>query len=75
MMSKEGYIVNIDGSWYPTEKLMNLPTIVCCKRTFRIFGDINRAYVVWNRLGFNLISHEYQKINSDKSLFDEAHPF
>ena len=76
MMSNNGYIVNIDGSWYPTEKLTNLPMVVYCKRTYHVFGDDIKAYVAWNHLGFNLINQLFQMENSDKSLFDEeSRPF
>lgn len=76
MMSNNGYIVNIDGSWYPTEKLTNLPMVVYCKRTYHVFGDDIKAYVAWNHLGFNLINQLFHMENSDKSLFDEeSRPF
>lgn len=76
MMSNNGYIVNINGSWYPTEKLTNLPMVVYCKRTYHVFGDDIKAYVAWNHLGFNLINQLFQMENSDKSLFDEeSRPF
>lgn len=76
MMSNNGYIVNINGSWYPTEKLTNLPMVVYCKRTYHVFGDDIKAYVSWNHLGFNLINQLFQMENSDKSLFDEdSRPF
>ena len=76
MLSNNGYIVNIDGSWYPTEKLTNLPMVVYCKRTYHVFGDDIKAYVAWNHLGFNLINQLFQMENSDKSLFDEeSRPF
>ena len=71
MLSNNGYIVNIDGSWYPTEKLTNLPMVVYCKRTYHVFGDDIKAYVAWNHLGFNLINQLFHMENSDKSLFDE----
>ena len=76
MLSNNGYIVNIDGSWYPTEKLTNLPMVVYCKRTYHVFGDDIKAYVAWNHLGFNLINQLFHMENSDKSLFDEeSRPF
>ena len=76
MLSNNGYIVNIDGSWYPTETLTNLPMVVYCKRTYHVFGDDIKAYVAWNHLGFNLINQLFQMENSDKSLFDEeSRPF
>ena len=76
MMSNNGYIVNINGSWYPTEKLTNLPMVVYCKRTYHVFGDDIKAYVAWNHLGFNLINQLFHMENSDKSLFDEeSRPF
>lgn len=76
MLSKNGYIVNIDGSWYPTEKLTNLPMVVYCKRTYHVFGDDIKAYVAWNHLGFNLINQLFHMENSNKSLFDEeSRPF
>lgn len=76
MMSNNGYIVNINGSWYPTEKLTNLPMVVYCKRTYHVFGDDIKAYVAWNHLGFNLINQFFHMENSDKSLFeDESRPF
>ena len=76
MLSNNGYIVNINGSWYPTEKLTNLPMVVYCKRTYHVFGDDIKAYVAWNHLGFNLINQLFQMENSDKSLFDEeSRPF
>ena len=76
MLSNNGYIVNIDGSWYPTEKLTNLPMVVYCKRTYHVFGDDIKAYVAWNHLGFNLINQLFHMGNSDKSLFDEeSRPF
>lgn len=31
MLSNNEYIVNIDGSWYPTEKLTNLPMVYIAK--------------------------------------------
>lgn len=76
MLSNNGYIVNINGSWYPTEKLTNLPMVVYCKRTYHVFGDDIKAYVAWNHLGFNLINQLFHMENSDKSLFDEeSRPF
>lgn len=77
MLSNNGYIVNIDGSWYPTEKLTNLPMVVYCKRTYHVFGDDIKAYVAWNHLGFNLINQLFHMENSDKSLFEdeESRPF
>lgn len=76
MLSNNGYIVNIDGSWYPTEKLTNLPMVVYCKRTYHVFGDDIKAYVAWNHLGFNLINQLFHMENSDKSFFDEeSRPF
>lgn len=77
MMSNNGYIVNINGSWYPTEKLTNLPMVVYCKRTYHVFGDDIKAYVAWNHLGFNLINQLFHMENSDKSLFEdeESRPF
>lgn len=76
MLSNNGYIVNIDGSWYPTEKLTNLPMVVYCKRTYHVFGEDIKAYVAWNHLGFNLINQLFHMENSDKSLFDEeSRPF
>lgn len=76
MLSNNGYIVNIDGSWYPTEKLTNLPMVVYCKRTYHVFGDDIKAYVAWNHLGFNLINQLFHMENSDNSLFDEeSRPF
>lgn len=76
MMSNNGYIVNINGSWYPTEKLTNLPMVVYCKRTYHVFGDDIKAYVAWNHLGFNLINQLFHMENSNKSLFDEeSRPF
>lgn len=76
MMSNNGYIVNINGSWYPTEKLTNLPMVVYCKRTYHVFGEDIKAYVAWNHLGFNLINQLFHMENSDKSLFDEeSRPF
>lgn len=77
MMSNNVYIVNIDGSWYPTEKLTNLPMVVYCKRTYHVFGDDIKAYVAWNHLGFNLINQLFHMENSDKSLFEdeESRPF
>lgn len=77
MLSNNGYIVNIDGSWYPTEKLTNLPMVVYCKRTYHVFGDDIKAYVAWNHLGFNLINQLFHMENSDKTLFEdeESRPF
>lgn len=76
MLLNNGYIVNINGSWYPTEKLTNLPMVVYCKRTYHVFGDDIKANVAWNHLGFNLINQLFQMENSDKSLFDEeSRPF
>lgn len=76
MMSNNGYIVNIDGSWYPTEKLTNLPMVVYCKRTYHVLGDDFKAYVTWNHLGFNLINQLFRMEKSDNSLFDEeSRPF
>lgn len=77
MMSNNGYIVNINGSWYPTEKLTNLPMVVYCKRTYHVFGDDIKAYVAWNHLGFNLINQLFHMENSDKTLFEdeESRPF
>lgn len=76
MISNNGYIVNINGSWYPTEKLTNLPMVVYCKRTYHVFGDDIKTYVAWNHLGFNLINQLFHMENSDKSLFDEeSRPF
>ena len=76
MLSNNGYIVNINGSWYPTEKLTNLPMVVYCKRTYHVFGDDIKAYVAWNHLGFNLINQLFHMENSDKSLFEEeSRPF
>lgn len=45
MLSNNGYIVNIDGSWYPTEKLTNFPVVMYCKRTYHVFGEDIKAYV------------------------------
>lgn len=50
MLSNNGYIVNIDGSWYPTEKLTNFPVVMYCKRTYHVFGEDIKAYVTWNHL-------------------------
>ena len=77
MLSNNGYIVNIDGSWYPTEKLTNLPMVVYCKRTYHVFGDDIKAYVAWNHLGFNLINQLFRIENGDKTLFEdeESRPF
>lgn len=76
MLSNNGYIVNIDGSCYPTDKLTKLPVVVYCKRTYHVFGDDIKAYVAWNHLGFNLINQLFHMENSDKSLFDEeSRPF
>lgn len=77
MLSNNGYIVNIDGSWYPTEKLTNLPMVVYCKRTYHVFGDDIKAYVAWNHLGFNFINNLFRIENGDKTLFEdeESRPF
>lgn len=76
MLSNNGYIVNIDGSWYPTDKLKKLPVVMYCKRTYQVFGEDVKAYITWNHLGFNLINQLFHMENSDKSLFDEeSRPF
>lgn len=76
MLSNNGYIVNIDGSWYPTEKLTSLPAVMYCKRTYHVFGEDIKAYVTWNHLGFNLINNLFRIENGDKTLFEEeSRPF
>lgn len=77
MLSNNGYIVNIDGSWYPTEKLTSLPAVMYCKRTYHVFGEDIKAYVTWNHLGFNFINNLFRIENGDKTLFEdeESRPF
>lgn len=77
MLSNNGYIVNIDGSWYPTEKLTNFPVVMYCKRTYHVFGEDIKAYVTWNHLGFNFINNLFRIENGDKTLFEdeESRPF
>lgn len=77
MLSNNGYIVNIDGSWYPTEKLTSLPAVMYCKRTYHVFGEDVKAYVTWNHLGFNFINNLFRIENGDKTLFEdeESRPF
>lgn len=77
MLSNNGYIVNIDGSWYPTDKLTKLPVVMYCKRTYQVFGEDVKAYVTWNHLGFNFINNLFRIENGDKTLFEdeESRPF
>ena len=77
MLSNNGYIVNIDGSWYPTDKLTNFPVVMYCKRTYHVFGEDIKAYVTWNHLGFNFINNLFRIENGDKTLFEdeESRPF
>lgn len=77
MLSNNGYIVNIDGSWYPTEKLTNFPVVMYCKRTYHVFGEDIKAYITWNHLGFNFINNLFRIENGDKTLFEdeESRPF
>lgn len=77
MLSNNGYIVNIDGSWYPTEKLTSLPVVMYCKRTYHVFGEDVKAYVTWNHVGFNFINNLFRIENGDKTLFEdeESRPF
>lgn len=77
MLSNKGYIANIDGSWYPTEKLTKLPVVMYCKRTYHVFGEDVKAYVTWNHLGFDFINNLFRIENGDKTLFEdeESRPF
>lgn len=77
MLSNNGYIVNIDGSWYPTDKLTKLPVVMYCKRTYQVFGEDVKAYVTWNHLGFDFINNLFRIENGDKTLFEdeESRPF
>lgn len=77
MLSNNGYIVNIDGSWYPTDKLTKLPVVMYCKRTYHVFGEDVKAYVTWNHLGFDFINNLFRIENGDKTLFEdeESRPF
>ena len=76
MLSNNGYIVNIDGSWYPTDKLKKLPVVMYCKRTYQVFGEDVKAYVTWNHLGFDFINNLFRIENGDKTLFEEeSRPF
>lgn len=77
MLSNNGYIVNIDGSWYPTDKLTNFPVVMYCKRMYHVFGEDIKAYVTWNHLGFNFINNLFRIENGDKTLFEdeESRPF
>ena len=77
MLSNKGYIANIDGSWYPTDKLTKLPVVMYCKREYRVFGEDVKAYVTWNHLGFDFINNLFRIENGDKTLFEdeESRPF
>ena len=77
MLSNKGYIANIDGSWYPTDKLTKLPVVMYCKRTYHVFGEDVKAYVTWNHLGFDFINNLFRIENGDKTLFEdeESRPF
>lgn len=77
MLSNNGYIVNIDGSWYPTDKLKKLPVVMYCKRTYQVFGEDVKAYITWNHLGFDFINNLFRIENGDKTLFEdeESRPF
>lgn len=77
MLSNNGYIVNIDGSWYPTDKLTKLPVVMYCKRTYHVLGEDVKAYVTWNHLGFDFINNLFRIENGDKTLFEdeESRPF
>lgn len=77
MLSKKGYIANIDGSWYPTDKLTKLPVVMYCKRTYHVLGEDVKAYVTWNHLGFDFINNLFRIENGDKTLFEdeESRPF
>lgn len=77
MLSNKGYIVNIHGSWYPTDKLTKLPVVMYCKRTYHVFGEDVKAYVTWNHLGFDFINNLFRIENGDKTLFEdeESRPF
>ena len=77
MLSNNGYIANIDGSWYPTDKLTKLPVVMYCKREYRVFGEDVKAYVTWNHLGFDFINNLFRIENGDKTLFEdeESRPF
>lgn len=77
MLSNKGYIANIDGSWYPTDKLTKLPVVMYCKRTYHVLGEDVKAYVTWNHLGFDFINNLFRIENGDKTLFEdeESRPF
>ena len=77
MLSNKGYIANIDGSWYPTDKLTKLPVVMYCKKTYHVFGEDVKAYVTWNHVGFNFINNLFRIENGDKTLFEdeESRPF
>lgn len=77
MLSKKGYIANIDGSWYPADKLTKLPVVMYCKRTYHVLGEDVKAYVTWNHLGFDFINNLFRIENGDKTLFEdeESRPF
>lgn len=77
MLSNKGYIANIDGSWYPTDKLTKLPVVMYCKRTYHVLGEDVKAYVTWNHLGFDFINNLFRIENGDKTLFEDekSRPF